>query len=119
LIDAAIDLDQKYSCAGIELNIGCPSPKIMSCEAGSGMLKNRKRTLDIIQSMSSSIRKPFSIKTRCGLKEEDKEEQKEFVLQASDYCSMITIHARTYSQSLTAYKRLKKILIELCWANLR
>lgn len=99
LIKTAIDIDHKYDFDGIELNIGCPSPKIMACEAGSGMLRNRPKTLDIIKQISSSINKPFSIKTRCGLTQEDKQEQFDFVMEASQYVSMITIHGRTYKQS--------------------
>lgn len=99
LVKTAIDIDNKYDFDGIELNIWCPSPKIMACEAGSGMLKNRPKTLEIIKQISSSIKKPFSIKTRCGLTQDDKDDQFAFVLEASQYVSMITIHGRTYKQS--------------------
>ena len=101
LLQTAIDIDKKYSDSfyGIELNIGCPSPKIMACEAGSGMLKCRPKTLQIIKKISKAIEKPFSIKTRRGLTEEDTEEQFEFIMNAAPYCHMITIHGRTYKQS--------------------
>lgn len=71
----------------------------MSCEAGSGMLRCRPKTLQIIQSISRSISKPFSIKTRCGLTQEDIQEQWDFIIESAYYCSMITIHGRTYKQS--------------------
>lgn len=71
----------------------------MACEAGSGMLKNRPYTLDVIKEISSRIKKPFSIKTRCGLTQEDKKEQFDFIIQSAQYVSMITIHGRTYKQS--------------------
>lgn len=101
LLQSAIDIDNKYSdsFSGIELNIWCPSPKIMSCEAGSGMLKCRPKTLQIIKKISESIKKPFSIKTRRGLTEDDTEEQFNFIIDAAPYCTMITIHGRTYKQS--------------------
>ena len=101
LLQSAIDIDNKYSdsFSGIELNIWCPSPKIMSCEAGSGMLKCRPKTLQIIKKISESIKKPFSIKTRRGLTEDDTEEQFNFIIDAAPYCTMITIHGCTYKQS--------------------
>jgi len=71
----------------------------MSCEAGSGMLRCRPKTLQIIQKISKSIHKPFSIKTRCGLTQEDIQEQFDFIIESAYYCSMITIHGRTYKQS--------------------
>lgn len=101
LLKTALDIDTKYtdSFSGIELNIGCPSPKIMSCEAGSGMLRCRPKTLQIIKTISNSISKPFSIKTRCGLTQDDIQEQFDFIIESAYYCSMITIHGRTYKQS--------------------
>lgn len=101
LLQTALDIDSKYadSFSGIELNIGCPSPKIMSCEAGSGMLRCRPKTLQIIQKISQSTHKPFSIKTRCGLTQEDIQEQFDFIIESAYHCSMITIHGRTYKQS--------------------
>ncbi|MFA7284257.1 MAG: tRNA-dihydrouridine synthase [Candidatus Absconditabacterales bacterium] len=100
LLQTAVDIDHKYKeFEGIELNIGCPSPRIMSCEAGSGMLRCRPKTLNIIKTISSSIRKPFSIKTRAGLTQEDKQEQFDFIIESAYHCRMITVHGRTYKQS--------------------
>lgn len=98
LVQCAKEIDQKYWFQGIELNMGCPSPKIMKCEAGSGMLKDKKKSLDIIQEMAQSISIPLSLKTRIGLKQDDREEQFEFLLEASKWINLIAIHGRTYSQ---------------------
>ncbi|USN54420.1 MAG: tRNA-dihydrouridine synthase [Candidatus Peribacteria bacterium] len=35
LLQCALDIEKKYQFAGIEINMGCPSPKIMKCAAGS------------------------------------------------------------------------------------
>ncbi|HMY80386.1 MAG TPA: tRNA-dihydrouridine synthase [Candidatus Absconditabacterales bacterium] len=94
-----VDSDYQESFIGVELNIGCPSPRIMSCEAGSGMLRCRPKTMEIIKQISQSIHKPFSIKTRAGLTNEDKNEQFDFIIESAYHCRMITIHGRTYKQS--------------------
>lgn len=101
LLSTAIDIDNKYSdsFSWIELNIGCPSPKIMSCEAGAGMLRCRPKTLQIIKNISGSIQKPFSIKTRRWLTDDDRQEQFDFIIESAYYCDMITIHGRSYKQS--------------------
>ena len=71
----------------------------MKCGGGSDMMKNRKKTLTIIQHLSECLEQlPFSIKARAGLNEGDKEEQADFLLQASTYCSKISIHGRTLKQ---------------------
>jgi tRNA-dihydrouridine synthase len=41
---------------------------------------------------------PFSIKTRTGIDENDMEDQLKFLIEASKYVSMITIHGRTVKQ---------------------
>lgn len=84
---------------GIELNIGCPSPKVMSCWGGAGMMRDRPRTTQIIKDIVSSTKLPFSIKTRAGLTLEDKVAQRAFILDVAQYCKHIVIHWRTYKQS--------------------
>lgn len=100
LVKTAQDIERKYPYfRGIELNIGCPSPKILACGAGAGMMRDKARTLDIIKQLSESTQLPFSIKTRNGLNNDDKKAQMEFIKQAAQYCPIITIHGRTYQQA--------------------
>lgn len=99
LVFSAKKLDQYEWFSWIELNIGCPSPKIMACWAWSWMLLDKKNTLKIIESMAKSIKKPFSIKTRIWLNVEDMENQKQFILDAAPFCESIALHWRTYKQS--------------------
>lgn len=100
LIKTAQDIEQKYlGFSWIELNIWCPSPKVLSCWAGAWMMKNKTKTLEYIKLLSESVTLPFSIKTRSGLNENDKAAQFQFIVDASQYCKTISIHWRTYSQA--------------------
>lgn len=100
LIKTAEDIEKKYlGFSGIELNIWCPSPKVLSCGAGAGMMKNKEKTLEYIKILSESVHLPFSIKTRSWLNENDKKAQFQFIVDASQYCKTISIHGRTYSQA--------------------
>ncbi len=99
LVKTAIDIERKYpQYMGIELNIGCPSPKVMACGAWSGMLRDKKNCLGIIKSISEAINMPFSIKTRAWLNPDDKVEQFDFLVEAAQYCHAVGIHWRTYGQ---------------------
>ncbi len=91
-------IDENYDFDWIDLNVWCPAPKIMRLWAGSALMINKENTLNIIKNLSKSIKKPFSIKTRAGLNQEDKAKQKDFIIKASDYCWLISIHARTLKQ---------------------
>lgn len=95
-----LDMDgNRQFFSGIELNIGCPSPKVMSCGGWAWMLRDREGTLEIIKNISQNTHLPFSIKTRTGLTQFDRQLQKEFILDAAPYCDRIVIHGRTYKQS--------------------
>jgi tRNA-dihydrouridine synthase B len=101
LIEAAVRIEREYGeyFSGIELNTGCPSNTVMKCGGGSELMRNKKKTLSIIQHLSESLYfLPFSIKVRTGLNEADKLEQADFLLEASRYCSKISIHGRTLKQ---------------------
>lgn len=100
LRETVLDICEKYpQFAGIELNIGCPSPKVMSCGAWAGMMKDKSYTLEVIKTLSEFSTLPFSIKTRAWLNEDDKERQFSFLVDAIPYCQTITVHARTFKQS--------------------
>ena len=47
------------------------------------------------------MKMPFSIKTRTGINEEDRNNQMKFLIEISNYVDMITIHGRTVKQAYT------------------
>ena len=98
MIACAKDLDKRYDFAGIEINMGCPSPKIMKNAAGSGMLRDKERTLSILKDLAESIDSPLSLKTRVGLTKDDVAPQFDFLIEAAKYVYLIGVHGRTYGQ---------------------
>jgi len=101
LIKATEKIQNEYSdlFSGIELNTWCPSNTVMKVGWWSDMLKDKEKTLNIIQKLSKILWPlPFSLKTRAWLNENDKAEQMEFLIKASEYCSKISIHGRTLKQ---------------------
>jgi len=104
LIQATEKIQNKYSdlFSWIELNTWCPSNTVMKVGWWSDMLKDKSKTLKIIQELSEiqgSLL--FSIKTRAWLNDSDKESQKKFIRKTSKYCSKISIHWRTLKQLYT------------------
>ena len=101
LLKSMEKVQNKYSdlFSWIELNTWCPSNTVMKVWWWSDMLKDKQKTLKIIQKLSE-IRWPltFSLKTRAWLNEGDKVRQMEFLIKASEYCSKISIHWRTLKQ---------------------
>lgn len=100
LIAAAIDIDQKYGdqIGGIELNIGCPSPRVMACGGGSALMRDHDYLQDIVKTISTSITSPFSIKVRSWLRQDDKQERFDTLVSLAPFCKTISIHGRTFKQ---------------------
>ena len=115
LIKATEKIQNEYSdlFSGIELNTGCPSNTVMKVGWWSDMLKNKSKTLKIIQKLSEiQGHLPFSLKTRAWLNESDKAEQMNFIIKASNYCSKISIHGRTLKQLYT-WEADRKFILEI------
>ena len=100
IVETLVDIQEKYKnrFIWVELNLGCPANKVVNCWGGSGMLYNRNNLTELIDEISKKITIPFSIKTRAWLNIEDKKTQKEFLIQMSKYCHIISIHWRTTQQ---------------------
>ena len=104
LVKATEKIQNEYSdlFSGIELNTGCPSNTVMKVWWWSDMLKDKEKTLNIIQKLSEIDGPlPFSIKSRTWLNENDKAAQMDFLVKASKFCSKISIHGRTLKQLYT------------------
>ena len=101
LIEATQKIQNEYSglFSWIELNTGCPSNTVMKVWWWSDMLKDKEKTLKIIQKLSNiPWQLSFSLKTRAWLNENDKIQQMDFLVKASKYCNKISIHWRTLKQ---------------------
>jgi tRNA-dihydrouridine synthase B len=76
----------------INLNLGCPSGKIIAGNSGSGLLKNIDLILPIIKEIKSVSKKPITIKTRLGFSENEIEViSKKLVATGID---AIAVHSR-------------------------
>ncbi len=87
--------DYKNRFIGIELNMWCPANNVMKSGWWAELIKDKKRSLEIIKELRKAINIPFSIKTRIGTDQNDKKNQTNFLIKASPFVDMITIHARS------------------------
>ena len=53
----------------IDVNMGCPAPKIVRNNQGSALMKNPDLAADIIKAMTDAIEKPVTVKIRSGWSE--------------------------------------------------
>lgn len=85
----------KYSVAGIDLNAGCPAPRVCRKGAGSGLLLNMKRFESVLQTLRDTVPTGmFSVKCRLGWRETDEWEDILPTLRKASP-DLVTVHART------------------------
>lgn len=82
----------------IDINMGCPAPKIVGNGEGSALLKNLDLAYDIIHSCVKATKKPITVKFRIGF---DKTNM--VAVEFAKMCeragaSAITVHGRTREQ---------------------
>ena len=81
---------------GIDINMGCPVPKVVRRGSCSGMIGNPTLAKEIILACKEASDLPVSVKTRIGLKTVATEEWIGHVLETNP--AALTIHGRTQKQ---------------------
>lgn len=93
---AARLITEKIKPDGIDINFGCPVPKICKQGAGSGLMKDLKRARAVIEAVLANTNLPVSLKIRTKAGNVD---ALEFLKNISDLpVAAIMIHGRTHAQ---------------------
>lgn len=95
---AAEFISNQFDPAGIDLNMGCPAPKIFNNGDGSALLKEPKLAAELVRSAVKGSCVPVSVKMRIGIDKPD-DSLTDFARMIQDAgASFITIHGRTREQ---------------------
>lgn len=88
----------RYEPNIIDINMGCPAPKVTSNGAGSALLKNPPLAGEIIKAVVNAVELPVTVKIRSGW-DSDSINAVEMAKRAEDAgAQAITVHARTRQQ---------------------
>lgn len=82
----------------IDINMGCPAPKITKNGEGSALLKNPERVGEIVYAVSHVLSKPLTVKIRKGYDENHCNAVKVAKIIEQAGASAITLHGRTREQ---------------------
>ncbi|MFA6791614.1 MAG: tRNA dihydrouridine synthase DusB [Candidatus Izemoplasmatales bacterium] len=66
MIKAAQIIDQETTADIIDINLGCPVPKVIKSGAGSRLMCVPDRVFAIVSSVASAVKKPVTVKIRSG-----------------------------------------------------
>jgi len=82
----------------IDINFGCPVKKIANRGAGSGMMRDVPKMVEMTRQIVNAVKKPVTVKTRLGW-DEDSKNIMDIAEQLQDVgIEALTIHGRTRSQ---------------------
>ncbi len=98
-VEAAKYIENEFHPDIIDINMGCPVPKVaVKSQAGSALLKNPDKIADIIRAIKAETNTPLTIKIRSGW--DDKSINAVEVARKAQEAGVdaIAIHARTRSQ---------------------
>ena len=97
MADMALRLEEG-PFALIDINMGCPVPKVVNNREGSALMKNPKLAGRIVRAMADKLHKPVTVKIRKGFGA-DEETAPEFAKVLEDNgAAAITVHGRTREQ---------------------
>lgn len=82
----------------LDINMGCPVPKVVNNGEGSALMKEPKLVGDIVAAIAKSINKPVTIKIRAGFDSSDINAPEIARIAQESGAAGVTVHGRTREQ---------------------
>ena len=103
-VKAAKEIEQRMHPDIIDINMGCPVPKVaIKSQAGSALLKNIDKIYEIVSSVVASVSVPVPVKIRSGWDEQNKNAVEVAKICEKAGASAIAVHGRTRSQGYSGH----------------
>jgi nifR3 family TIM-barrel protein len=101
LVEAAKVVDQHTNADIIDINMGCPVPKITKCDAGARWLLSPDRIEEMISTVVAAVNKPVTVKMRIGWDSEHIYAIENAKAVERGGGSAVSVHGRTREQLYT------------------
>lgn len=85
-------------CDFIDINMGCPVPKVVNNNEGSALMTNPKLVESIVTKMVKAVDKPVTVKIRKGFTEDTVNAVEIAKIAEASGASAIAVHGRTRNQ---------------------
>ncbi|MDR4969341.1 MAG: tRNA dihydrouridine synthase DusB, partial [Acholeplasmataceae bacterium] len=110
MVEAALYIDQNSNADIIDINMGCPVPKVaIKAQAGASLMKNPDQIYEIVKEIVKKVSKPVTVKIRSGWDHQNVNAVEVAKRIEAAGASAITVHARTRSQGYGGYADLEVI----------
>jgi nifR3 family TIM-barrel protein len=98
LIEAAKVVDQHTNADIIDINMGCPVPKITKCDAGARWLLDPSRIEQMVSQVVRAVSKPVTVKMRIGWDDDHVYAVQNAKAVENGGGSAVSVHGRTRVQ---------------------
>lgn len=82
----------------LDINMGCPVPKVVNNGEGSALMKNPKRVGEVVSAISKAIQKPVTVKIRKGFTEDTANAVEIARIIEESGGAAVAVHGRTREQ---------------------
>ena len=89
---------EQTGCVGIDINMGCPAPKVAGHGGGAALMKNPSLAAEITNKVVNAVKLPVTCKIRIGWDENSINAVEMAKLLEEAGASVITVHGRTRKQ---------------------
>ena len=89
----------------VDLNLGCPAKRVVSCNGGSGLLRDLPLIQKIFESVRAAVTIPFTVKFRLGWNDNHIVCVELARLAQESGLAAVSLHARTREQGYTGQAR--------------
>jgi len=89
--------EAKLPVAGIDLNMGCPAPKVYRKNVGGGLLRDPAKVDEILGCLRAAVDGNFTVKMRIGF-EDDRHFEAILDLIQKHQVDLLSLHARTVKE---------------------
>lgn len=97
MVQAAVYLDKKTACDIIDINMGCPVPKVCKNKAGSALMQMPEHAYQLVKAIVDNVDKPVTVKLRAGWNHQQINVVEMALLMEKAGASAIAVHPRTRS----------------------
>ncbi len=101
MADAAVMAAEISGCDFIDINMGCPMPKIANNGDGCGLMKKPELAAEIVKAVSDKLSIPVTVKCRLGWDKGSINVEYFSKLMEDSGAAAITVHGRTRSMLYT------------------
>lgn len=98
MADMAARVASESACDIIDVNMGCPVPKVVNNGEGSALMRRPKLVEEILTAMVKAVDKPVTVKIRKGFTEDSANAAEIARIAEASGAAAIAVHGRTREQ---------------------